>query len=98
MSSTRFETIIYEKSGPVARLTMNRPDRLNGMTNRMLIETRKALEAAAEDRELRVLVLTGAGRGFCPGADIGRVASAPRTILSPSTIFACRSCSTTCLQ
>ncbi len=75
MSSARFETIIYEKSGPVARLTMNRPDRLNGMTNRMLIETRKALEAAAEDRELRVLVLTGAGKGFCPGADIGQVAS-----------------------
>ena len=76
MSNTRFETIIYEKSGPVARLTMNRPDRLNGMTNRMLIETRKALEAASEDRELRILVLTGAGKGFCPGADIGQVASA----------------------
>ncbi len=75
MSSTHFETIIYEKVGPVARLTMNRPERLNGMTNRMLIETRKALEAAAEDRELRILVLTGAGKGFCPGADIGRVAS-----------------------
>lgn len=76
MSSPRFETIIYEKSGPVARLTMNRPERLNGMTNRMLIETRKALEAASEDRELRILVLTGAGKGFCPGADIGQVASA----------------------
>ena len=76
MSNAQFETIIYEKSGPVARLTMNRPDRLNGMTNRMLVETRDALAAAAEDRELRVLVLTGAGKGFCPGADIGRVASA----------------------
>ena len=76
MNSMQFETIIYEKSGPVARLTMNRPDRLNGMTNRMLIETRRALAVAAEDRELRVLVLTGAGKGFCPGADIGNVASA----------------------
>lgn len=76
MSSTQFETIIYEKSGPVARLTMNRPDRLNGMTNRMLIETRRALAVAAEDRELRILVLTGSGKGFCPGADIGNVASA----------------------
>jgi 2-(1,2-epoxy-1,2-dihydrophenyl)acetyl-CoA isomerase len=74
--STQYETIIYEKSGPVARLTMNRPDRLNGMTNRMLVETRVALAAAAEDRDLRVLVLTGAGKGFCPGADIGRIASA----------------------
>ena len=76
MSNAQFETIIYEKSGPVARLTMNRPDRLNGMTNRMLFETRVALAAAAEDRDLRVLVVTGAGKGFCPGADIGRVASA----------------------
>jgi 2-(1,2-epoxy-1,2-dihydrophenyl)acetyl-CoA isomerase len=75
VSSIRRETIVYEKSGPVARLTMNRPDRLNGMTNRMLVETRHALAAAAEDRELRVLVLTGAGKGFCPGADIGQVAS-----------------------
>ncbi len=76
MSSTRYETIIYEKSGPVARLTMNRPERLNGMTNQMLVETGQALAAAAEDRELRVLVLTGAGKGFCPGADINRIASA----------------------
>ena len=76
MSSTHFETVIYEKVGPVARLTMNRPERLNGMTNRMLIETRKALQAASEDRELRILVMTGAGKGFCPGADIGQVASA----------------------
>ena len=43
MSGKHFETIVYEKSGSVARLTMNRPDRLNGMTNRMLVETRDAL-------------------------------------------------------
>jgi len=76
VSITTFETIVYEKSGPVARLTMNRPDRLNGMTNRMLVETREAVAAAAEDRTLRVLVLTGAGKSFCPGADISQVASA----------------------
>jgi 2-(1,2-epoxy-1,2-dihydrophenyl)acetyl-CoA isomerase len=76
VNSIQRETILYEKSGPVARLTMNRPDRLNGMTNRMLVKTRDALAAAAEDRDLRVLILTGAGKGFCPGADIGRVASA----------------------
>jgi len=76
VSITPFETIVYEKSGPVARLTMNRPDRLNGMTNRMLVETREAVAAAAEDRTLRVLVLTGAGKSFCPGADISQVASA----------------------
>jgi 2-(1,2-epoxy-1,2-dihydrophenyl)acetyl-CoA isomerase len=73
--SGQFETILYEKSGPVATLTMNRPDRLNGMTKKMLREAREALTAAAEDRELRVLVLTGAGKTFCPGADLQMVAS-----------------------
>jgi 2-(1,2-epoxy-1,2-dihydrophenyl)acetyl-CoA isomerase len=76
MSASKYQTIRYEKSGPVARLTMSRPDRMNAMTNRMLIETRRALAAAAEDRELRVLVLSGEGdRGFCPGADLQMVAS-----------------------
>jgi 2-(1,2-epoxy-1,2-dihydrophenyl)acetyl-CoA isomerase len=75
MSTRNFETIKYEKSGPIATLTMNRPDRMNGMTNVMLIETGQALAIAAEDRELRVLVLTGAGKAFCPGADLQGVAS-----------------------
>lgn len=75
MSGAHFETIVYEKSGPVATLTMNRPDRLNSMTGRMLHEASVALSAAAEDREVRVLVLTGAEKGFCPGADLQRVTS-----------------------
>ncbi len=75
MSTRHFETIKYEKSGPIATLTINRPDRMNGMTNVMLIETGQALAIAAEDRDLRVLVLTGAGKAFCPGADLQGVAS-----------------------
>lgn len=75
MTGKHYETILYEKSGPVATLTINRPDRLNGMTKKMLREAREALTAAAEDRELRVLVLTGAGKTFCPGADLQMVAS-----------------------
>jgi len=69
MSGKPWETILYEKSGPVATLTMNRPDR-NGMTTQMLREAHEALLAAAGDRELKVLVLTGAGKSFCPGADL----------------------------
>jgi 2-(1,2-epoxy-1,2-dihydrophenyl)acetyl-CoA isomerase len=72
---TAFDTILYEKDGPVATLTLNRPDRMNAMTNRMVLETGRALVAAAEDPELRVLVLTGSGRSFCPGADLQGVAS-----------------------
>jgi len=45
------------------------------MTGRMLHEASVALSAAAEDREVRVLVLTGAGKGFCPGVDLQRVTS-----------------------
>jgi 2-(1,2-epoxy-1,2-dihydrophenyl)acetyl-CoA isomerase len=76
MSHTRFETLLYEKTGPVATLTLNRPERMNGMTNRMVLEAGEALAAAAEDRDVRVLVLTGAGRAFSPGADLQVVASA----------------------
>jgi 2-(1,2-epoxy-1,2-dihydrophenyl)acetyl-CoA isomerase len=75
MSQPNFEAIKYEKNGAIATLTINRPERMNGMTNVMLIETGQALAAAAEDRDLRVLVLTGAGKAFCPGADLQGVAS-----------------------
>lgn len=82
---TAYETICYERDGAVATITLNRPERMNGMTNRMVRETTRALAAAAEDQEVRVLVLTGAGRAFCPGADLGNVASgAPDDVLRPA--------------
>ena len=65
-----FETIRYETSGGLARLTLNRPEAMNGMTNRMVREAYQALELAAADPSVRVLVLTGAGKSFCPGADL----------------------------
>jgi len=85
MSAGTFETIRYEKSGAIATLTINRPDRMNGMTNLMLLETGQALATASRDRDLRVLILTGAGKAFCPGADLQGVASnAPDAPLHPS--------------
>ncbi len=65
-----YETILYTSADGVARLTLNRPEAMNGITPQMLTETYQALLAAASDPELRVLVLTGAGRAFCPGADL----------------------------
>jgi 2-(1,2-epoxy-1,2-dihydrophenyl)acetyl-CoA isomerase len=62
-----YETILFETSGPVARLTLNRPDRLNSFTAEMHEEVRDAL---ADLGDARVLVLTGAGRGFCAGQDL----------------------------
>ena len=74
MAPPQFETILYEQDGPVVTITMNRPERKNAMTNRMVRETGDALAYAAEDRDVRVLVLTGAGTSFCPGADLQAVA------------------------
>ncbi len=65
-----FETLRYEVDGGLARLTLDRPDAMNGMTNRMVREATDALELAAADASVRVLVLTGEGRAFCPGADL----------------------------
>ena len=62
--------VLVSKDNGVATVTMNRPDRLNGMTHLMLFETYDALLKLSEDPSIRVLVLTGAGRGFCPGADL----------------------------
>lgn len=66
-----FETIRWEAGDGLARLTLDRPDRLNGMTNQMVRETHDAVASIAADPSVRVLVLTGEGKGFCPGADLG---------------------------
>ncbi len=71
-----FETIILDISGGVARVTLNRPDRLNSFTVQMHDELSRAIEAAVKGGA-RVLVLTGAGRGFCAGQDLSDRAVAP---------------------
>ncbi len=70
-----FETLRYEVDGGLCRLTLDRPEHMNGMTNRMIREARDALELAAADSSIRVLVLTGSGKAFCPGADLKHFAS-----------------------
>jgi 2-(1,2-epoxy-1,2-dihydrophenyl)acetyl-CoA isomerase len=69
-----FETIIAERSGHVATITLNRPDRLNSFTRAMHAELRDAL---GDLGDARVVVLTGAGRGFCAGQDLNDRAVAP---------------------
>jgi len=64
-----FVTLRLERADGLARLTLDRPER-NGMTNRMVREAFEALSEVAGDPSIRVLVLTGAGRSFCPGADM----------------------------
>jgi enoyl-CoA hydratase len=64
-----FETLLYETQGRVATLTLNRPERLNTIVPPMTEELEQAVAAANRDPEVRVLVLRGAGRGFCAGFD-----------------------------
>ena len=66
-----YKEITYAVEDPVAVITMNRPDRLNAFTTRMLAEIRHALAAAEQDAAVVGIVLTGAGRGFCAGMDMG---------------------------
>src|SRR5438552_8808509 len=64
------QEILYAVSGRVATVTLNRPDKLNAWTRTMEQEVRKAMQEGAGDDRVRVIVLTGAGRGFCAGADM----------------------------
>jgi enoyl-CoA hydratase/carnithine racemase len=66
-----YQDIIYDVADPVAIITMNRPDQLNAFTNRMLAEIRHARAAAEQDERVVGIILTGAGRGFCAGMDMG---------------------------
>lgn len=65
-----YQNIAYTVNDGVARLTLNRPDKLNSFTGAMLLEIHAALDAAAADSQVRVVLLTGAGRGFCAGQDL----------------------------
>ncbi len=72
-----YETILFENSNGIARLTLNRPERLNSFTVAMHAEVRAALAQVTPENGTRVLVITGAGRGFCAGQDLNDRAVAP---------------------
>ena len=80
-----FAEILFETRDHVATLTLNRPDKLNAWTRAMDAEVRAALTAAAADPDVRAIVVTGAGRGFCAGADMNLLGSvASGGVLAPS--------------
>ena len=71
-----YETILYETDGPILTVTLNRPEKLNAYTATMGGELEDAFMRADADDEIRVVIVTGAGRGFCAGADISAGAGA----------------------
>ena len=67
------ELVLYERREAVAQLTLNRPDQLNALSTRLLGALRERIGELAADREVRAVVVTGAGRAFAAGADIGEM-------------------------
>ena len=65
-----YQNILFEITGGIARITLNRPDRLNSFTDALHADLRDALAKVRADASLRALLLTGAGRGFCAGQDL----------------------------
>ena len=70
MSVRTFEALRYDVADGIATVTLNRPDKLNALNTVMLDELLAVLDLADEDDDVRVLVVTGAGRAFCAGADL----------------------------
>lgn len=71
MATKKYETILVEKKDGIGWVTFNRPDKRNAMTPQLHLEMSAALDELAMDSEVEVLVLTGAGKAFCAGQDIG---------------------------
>lgn len=68
-----FETVLVERIDGILRITLNRPERLNAWTYQMGAELSRAVQEGNDDDDVIAMVVTGAGRGFCAGADIGDV-------------------------
>src|SRR5690242_21468252 len=85
---SEYPDILYAVADRIATITLNRPDRLNAYTDRMATSLKRAFADAAQDPSVRVIVLTGAGRGFCAGADMnllqGIQSSGQREALPPA--------------
>ncbi len=78
----------------IATITLNRPERLNAISGGMLASLSHAFRAADRDRDVRAIILTGAGRGFCAGLDLKDRARTPTATASTAPAAACPRSST----
>ena len=76
-----YKEIIYSVDAQVAVITLNRPERMNALTMTTHSELAQAIDEAAKDEKVRVLVLTGAGKGFCSGDDVKDIFLSPEETL-----------------
>lgn len=88
----KYQDLILEKEDGIATLTLNRPDKLNAISMTMREELPKAVDEVRGDDEVRVLIITGAGRGFCSGADVAsltgeKAGQSRRSLLAPLGIW-----------
>lgn len=71
MSQPTYETLLYAVEDGIATITLNRPDRMNAFTARMMKDMLEVLDVTDADDAVKVVIITGAGRAFCAGADLG---------------------------
>jgi enoyl-CoA hydratase/carnithine racemase len=71
MPRTTLETILIDSDGHVATITLNRPDRMNAFTGQMMLDLIQAFDITDGDDDVRAVIVTGAGKAFCAGADLG---------------------------
>jgi 2-(1,2-epoxy-1,2-dihydrophenyl)acetyl-CoA isomerase len=79
-----FKTLLYEKTGKRLQITLNRPDVFNAFDDTMSYELQDALKAAKRDKDVRLIILTGAGKAFCSGQDLKAISKAEKRSLSDS--------------
>lgn len=81
-----YTAILYDIDEGVATITLNKPERLNAFDDEMLAEWADALQEADHDRNVRVIVITGAGRGFCSGMNVAQEAAGSGVLRSEATV------------